>query len=133
MDSRLLTDRTATWQARVEYRTAYEDDEEYDEDEDIGVRDARTAYTEWALALLNAHTVEVDVRKTEALVKRAAATIRLSAERPQTKRKRRERLRHLRERLRDLKSELKDARSAVKDAERHYEAELRWFEQFGDS
>jgi hypothetical protein len=70
--------------------------EEYDEDEDIGVRDARTAYTEWALALLNAHTVEVDVRKTEALVKRAAATIRLSAERPQTKRKRRERLRHLR-------------------------------------
>ena len=64
-------------------------------------------------------------------VKRAVAATRMSSERPQTKRQRRERLQRLRLRLRELTSELRDARAAVKNAERHYEAELRWLEEFG--
>lgn len=55
----------------------------------------------------------------------------MSSERPQTKRQRRERLQRLRLRLRELTSELRDDRAAVKNAERHYEAELRWLEEFG--
>lgn len=125
MDTRLLNDRTAHWQSRVEYRSAYEEEEE------IGVRDARQAYTEWAHALLKAHTLGLDVRKTDAQITRAVAATHQAAKRPETKRQRRERLRQLRERLRDLKSDLRDAKAAVKEAQENYEDELEWLEEYG--
>lgn len=130
MDSRLLIDRTANWQARVEYRTAYNGSEAED---GIGVRDARSAYADWAFALLRAHTLERDVRATAQAVKRAVAATQMSAERTQTKVQRRERLKQARQRLRDLTSELSEAKLEARTAERCYEEELRWLEKFGDS
>ena len=126
MDSRLLHDRTAHWQAHVEYRSAYDE-----EVEDVGVLDARAAHTDWALAFLSAHMLELSVRETEAHIERAITVTKQSAKRPETKRRRRERLSQLRERLRELKSELRDSRAASKSAQQHYEDELHWFEEFG--
>jgi hypothetical protein len=122
MDSRLINDRTAAWQAQVEYRAAY------DEEEDSFVRDAQTAYTAWALAVLELHTLEVDIRRAEALVKRAIAATQKPSARVDTRRQRRERLRQARERLRELRSALRGAKTRAKDAQVQYEYELEWLE-----
>lgn len=118
MDSRLLNDRTADWQARVEYAEAY------DEEEDPSVLDAKAAYTVWALALLDVHMLEADIRRAEGLVKRATAVNQRPTESINTRRQRRERLRRAREQLRELKSALRGARARQKAAQVRYECEL---------
>lgn len=118
MDSRLLNDRTADWQARVEYAEAY------DEEEDPSMLDAKAAYTVWALALLDVHMLEADIRRAEGLVKRATAVNQRPTESINTRRQRRERLRRAREQLRELKSALRGARARQKAAQVRYECEL---------
>ena len=83
------------------------------------------------LALLKAHTLRLDVRKTDAQITRAVAATHQAAKRPETKRQRRERLRQLRERLRGMNSDLRDAKAAVKEAQENYEDELEWLEEYG--
>ena len=118
MDSRLLNDRTAEWQAQVEYAAAY------DEEEDPSVLDTKAAYTGWALALLDVHMLEADIRRAEGLVKRATAVNQRPTESINTRRQRRERLRRAREQLRELKSALRGARARQKAAQVRYECEL---------
>lgn len=118
MDSRMINDRTADWQAQVEYAEAY------DEEEDPSVLDTKAAYTGWALALLDVHMLEADIRRAEGLVKRAIAATQRPTDSTDTKRRRRERLRRAREQLRELKLELRSARTRQREAQVLYEFEL---------
>lgn len=122
MDSRRLADRTAAWQARAAFNLAYE------EDEGPFTRDARTAYTAWALALLDLHVLQADLRQQQGLVKRALAATRSPASGRQTSRQRRDNLRRRRARLSELTSLVGEAKTRLKEAKKAYEDELQWTE-----
>jgi len=99
MDSPLVVDRTASWQAQRSWSDACPR-------RDPGtVNHTQQAYGKRAAELLGAHILERDIRTAEKAVARTAAATKEHTDSTTLKVRRRERVRSARERLRDLRSE----------------------------